>query len=363
MSTEKSNIWNSWMRRALQLAALGDGSTSPNPLVGAVVLDREGNLIGEGFHAYAGADHAEVGALFQAGKQAIGGTLVVTLEPCCHYGLTPPCTEAILRSGISRVVIGLEDPDPRVSGKGIAFLRESGIEVINGVLKEEAAFLNKEFIFRLKTGRPWGILKWAMSFDGRIALPNRESKWISGTKARNAVHHLRAKCDAIVIGGNTVRSDDPFLTSRGISQPEPLRVVFTNSLNLPRKSRIFDTSIARTVIAYGPSPSEEVINSLPDGPELLKLDSSDPTTLLEALAQKGCNRILWECGPSLATAAIKQNCVQELFIVAAPKLLGGVSAMTPLEDFGFTSIAEVFELKKVSIKKIGNDFLLKTSLI
>ena len=164
MSDSKDNDigispWSFWMRRALQIASLGDGSTSPNPLVGAVVLDSKGNLVGEGFHSHAGGPHAEVLALSQAAKKANGGTLVVTLEPCCHYGRTPPCTEAIIRAGIRKVVIGLKDPDPRVSGGGIILLRKSGIEVITGVLESEAAHQNREFIFRIKTGRPWGILK------------------------------------------------------------------------------------------------------------------------------------------------------------------------------------------------------------
>ena len=359
MKTDNTNSWNPWMRRALQLASLGDGCTSPNPLVGAVVLNEQGELVGEGFHSYAGGPHAEVGALGQAGEKAKGGTLVVNLEPCCHFGLTPPCTEAILKSGISRVVIALEDPDSRVSGKGISFLRNAGLEVIVGVLKEEAGSLNKEFIFRVKNRRPWGVLKWAMTLDGRIALPNGKSQWITGEQARHAVHHLRAKCDAVIVGGGTIRLDNPLLTSRGISETEPIRVVLTNSLDLPAKSQIFDISLARTIVAFAQNASKNLIDSFPEGPELLELSSCDPINLLEALAQKGCNRVLWEAGPKLATEAIKQNCVQELLIVVAPKLIGGNAAMTPLENLGFEAMSEAFELSNVSLRKIGNDFFLK----
>tara|TARA_Y100001968_G_scaffold128853_1_gene117673 strand:- start:1281 stop:2348 length:1068 start_codon:yes stop_codon:yes gene_type:complete len=350
------------MRRALQIASLADGSTSPNPLVGAVVLDKNGDLVGEGFHSYAGGPHAEVVALSQASEKAKGGTLVVTLEPCCHFGLTPPCTELILRYGISRVVVALEDPDQRVSGKGIAYLKQAGLEVVEGVLKEEAAFLNREFIFRIKTGRPWGILKWAMSLDGRIGLPNGQSQWISGEKARKSVHYLRAKSDAIIVGGGTIRADNPLLTSRGISDPEPLRVVFTSSLNFPERAQIFDTSVARTLIAYSSLSSKELLNGFPDGPDFLELSSSNPINLLEALGQKGCNRVLWECGPKLATEAIKHNCVQELLVVASPKLLGGVSAMTPLENFGFESISQAFVMDNISLRKLGNDFIFNMPL-
>ena len=165
-------MWDAWMRRALALAALADGHTSPNPLVGAVVLDRLGRLVGEGFHSRAGEPHAEVGALAQAGDRAKGGTLVVTLEPCCHHGRTPPCSEAVLRAGITRVVIALEDPDPRVAGGGMAQLRAAGREVISGVLQAEAAFQNRAFLHRVRTARPCWTLKWAMGLDGRSALSN-----------------------------------------------------------------------------------------------------------------------------------------------------------------------------------------------
>ena len=208
------------MRRALQLAALGAGRTSPNPLVGAVVLDPAGRLVGEGFHVRAGEAHAEVGALAQAGERARGGTLVVTLEPCCHHGRTPPCSEAVIRAGVARVVVAMADPNPRVAGGGLAQLRQAGITVELGVLEAEARALNAPFLHRITTGRPLGILKWAMSLDGRTALPNGASQWISSPPARAWVHTLRARCDAVIVGGGTVRADDPLLTSRGRRDPE-----------------------------------------------------------------------------------------------------------------------------------------------
>ena len=183
-----NNKWIPWMQRTLQLASLGDGKTSPNPKVGAIVLDKNGSLIGEGYHKKSGDSHAEVGALKQAGDLAKGGTLIVSLEPCCHHGKTPPCTDFIIEKGISRVVIALMDPDSRVSGKGALILKNNGIEVIQGVLEKEAAFQNRDYIHRIKTGKPWGVLKWAMSFDGRIALPNGESEWISSEQSRKNVY-------------------------------------------------------------------------------------------------------------------------------------------------------------------------------
>ncbi len=358
----KISNWIPWMRRAIQLASLAEGNTSPNPLVGAVVLDSKGRLIGEGFHSKAGSAHAEVEAFAQAGSEAKGGTLIVTLEPCCHFGLTPPCTELILKSGISRVVIGLKDPDPRVSGKGISILRESGIHVLDGVLDQEIAYQNRAYIFRLKTGRPWGILKWAMSLDGRIALPNGRSKWISGEQARNKVHYLRSTCDAVIVGGQTIRSDDPLLTTRGLKKPEPKRVVFSSSLDLPQKAQVWETEIAETIIACSVKTQSRVISKLPKEPEKLFLKNSNPNELLLELAKKGCNRVLWECGPNLATSAIQSNCVQEVIVFISPKLLGGSAAMTPLADFGFNSMDEVFVLSKVSMAKAGKDFVLNMLL-
>ena len=354
--------WSEWMQRALQLASLAEGKTSPNPLVGAVVLDKEKQLVGEGFHACAGMPHAEVGALAQAGDRAKDGTLVVTLEPCCHQGKTPPCTQAIVDSGISRVVVALKDPDPRVNGSGLEQLKRLGIDVITDVLKEQAAIQNREFLFRVANGRPWGILKWAMSLDGRTALTNGASQWISSTKSRNWVHRLRAKCDAVIVGGGTVRSDNPLLTSRGISDPEPLRVVLSRTLNLPDDSRLWDTEVAETFIAFGREANQESLATLPDGPGRIALNSSTPKDLLEELAKKNCNRVLWECGPSLASAAISQGCVQELVVLVAPKLLGGVPARTPLAELGLTAIDEALPLKAKLLKKLDEDWLINVHL-
>ena len=360
--------WLPWMRRALTLAALGEGRTSPNPLVGAVVLDAAGQLVGEGFHARAGEPHAEVGALAQAGVRARRGTLVVTLEPCCHYGRTPPCSEAVISAGITRVVVAMADPDPRVAGGGIAQLRAAGLEVIEAVAEKEALRLNRAFIHRVRTGRPLAILKWAMSLDGRTALPNGKSQWISGPAARGWVHGLRARCDAVIVGGGTLRADDPLLTSRGRRDPEPLRVVISRSLNLPETAQLWDQSVAPTLVAHAPTgtpaPQEGEARAMTTcalldrlNVERLVLARCEPVPLLEALAARGCNRVLWECGPELAAAALRQGCVQELAAVIAPKLLGGLAARTPLGNLGLEGLDQVQSWRELERRDLGSDLL------
>ena len=357
------------------------------------MLDAAGQLVGEGFHARAGEPHAEVGALAQAGARARGGTLIVTLEPCCHHGRTPPCSEAVIAAGISRVVVAMADPDPRVAGGGIARLRAAGLEVIEGVAEAEALRLNRAFVHRVRSGRPLGILKWAMSLDGRTALPNGQSQWISGPEARAWVHQLRAGCDAVIVGGGTVRADDPLLTSRGRRDPEPMRVVMSRTLDLPPQARMWDTTKAPTLVAHGPEAPQErreafdrlaaaarhgvqpgaagreaayplaegactpELLASQSGPQRLELPSCEPAALMEALAARGCNRVLWECGPELAAAALRQGCVQELAAVIAPKLLGGQAARTPLGDLGQESLDQAQPWRELERTNLGSDWL------
>ncbi|MFM8524021.1 MAG: bifunctional diaminohydroxyphosphoribosylaminopyrimidine deaminase/5-amino-6-(5-phosphoribosylamino)uracil reductase RibD [Cyanobacteriota bacterium] len=351
--------WRPWMERALQLAALGQGRTSPNPMVGAVVLDAEGHLVGEGYHAAAGQPHAEVGALRQAGERARGGTLLVTLEPCCHHGRTPPCSEAVIAAGVTVVVIAMEDPNPLGSGGGVARLKAAGLTVITGVLEAQALELNRAFVHRQRCGRAYGLLKWAMRADGRTALPNGNSQWISGPEARTWVHELRASCDAVIVGGGTVRADDPLLTSRGRRQPEPLRVVLSRSLDLPAEAQLWDQAVAPTLVAHGPEAAGAWQRA---GVESLALPAAEPLALLEALAARGCNRVLWECGPELAAAAIRQGCVQEVAAVIAPKLLGGEAARTPLGDLGLETVEEAAILRAQAPIQLGRDLLWRLRL-
>jgi len=346
------------MQRALQLAALGAGRTSPNPLVGAVILDAGGKLVGEGYHARAGEPHAEVGALAQAGARARGGTLVVTLEPCCHHGRTPPCSEAVIAAGLARVVVAMADPNPQVAGGGLAQLRAAGVEVICGVAEAEALALNRAFLHRLATGRPLGLLKWAMGVDGRTALSNGASQWISSPEAREWVHRLRASCDAVIVGGGTVRADNPLLTSRGLRDSDPLRVVLSRSLDLPTSAQLWDQTAAPTLVAHGPEAPPQACAALDQrGVPRLELPRCSPQLLLEALAARGCNQVLWECGAELAAAAVRDGCVQEVAAVIAPKLMGGEPARTPLGELGYAAMADVPSWQALPPQALGPDLL------
>ena len=348
------------MKRALQLASLGKGLTSPNPLVGAVLLNRKGELIAEGFHHKAGMPHAEAMAFANMREDPKGGTLYVNLEPCCHHGRTPPCANKIIDSGVKTVYVSVKDPDQRVSGKGIKLLREAGVNVFLGLCETEAKEINKAFFYKNANSKAYGTLKWAMSLDGRVGLSNGESKWITNSKSRSQVHLMRTAFDAIIIGGNTLRKDNPLLTTRGIKEKEPLRVVFTKSLNLPEKCNMWDCDVAKTIVVYDSSADANLLNRIPSTVEVQKLTLSTPSNLSKLLAQRGCNSVLWECGPRLATLALKDDCIQELVTFIAPKILGGKEAMTPLADLNFSKIDEVLQLKKGDIKFINDDICLRT---
>ena len=358
-----SNINNTkWMRRAIRLASLANGKTSPNPMVGAIILDKYGKLISEGFHLKSGKPHAEAMAFNNLKNDAEGGTLYVNLEPCCHQGKTPPCVDRIISSGIRKIYISMEDPDKRVAGKGIKLLKEAGIEVHLGLCVHESLELNKSFIHRNITGNAYGVLKWAMSIDGKVGLRNGESKWITHKNSRKLVHSFRAGFDAIIIGGNTLRKDNPFLTSRGLKEQEPLRVVFTKTLDLPEESNLWDCSIAKTLVVYdSSSANEKYLKRIPKCVEIEKIPSDNPILISRLLAQKGCNKVLWECGPHLATAAVKEGCIQELITFIAPKILGGEGVMNPFLDFNFENMNEVFKLRCSEMILINDDICVKSS--
>jgi len=352
-----------WMKRAISLASLGKGRTSPNPMVGAVILDKNGNLISEGFHSKSGMPHAEAMAFNNLKKDARGGTMYVNLEPCCHQGKTPPCVDKIISFGIKKLFVSMEDPDKRVSGRGIKLLKDAGIKVHLGLCKRESQELNKSFIHRNITDNAFGVMKWAMSIDGRIGLKNGKSKWITNKDSRSLVHSYRAFFDAIVIGGNTLRKDDPLLTSRGIRKPEPLRVVFTKTLDLPEICNLWDCKLAKTLVVYDNTTADKkFLNRIPEGVEIEELSSDNPILLSNLLAKKGCNNVLWECGPKLATSAIKAGCIQELMTFIAPKILGGKGDMNPFSDFEFTEMNEVFNLNEPEISFIGDDIFVKSNI-
>ena len=288
-----------WMKRAILLASLGKNTTSPNPKVGAVILDKNGNLISEGFHYKAGMLHAEAMAFENLNKDAKGGTMYVNLEPCCHQGKTAPCVDKVISSGIKKIYVSIQDPDKRVSGKGIKLLKAAGVEVHLGLCAKESYELNKAFIYRNLSNKSYGVLKWAMSMDGRIALKNGQSKWITNQDSRSLVHLYRSEFDAIIVGGNTLRIDNPLLTTRGIKSPEPLRVVFTKTLDLPRKSNLWDCDTAKTLVVYdGSSANEVFLERIPKCVEVERLSSDNPSLLSKLLAKRGLNNVLWEWDPS-----------------------------------------------------------------
>ena len=360
----ESEIENTkWMMRAINLASLGKGKTSPNPMVGAVILDKNKNLIAEGFHHKAGKPHAEAMAFNNLNKDAKGGSMYVNLEPCCHQGKTPPCVDKVISSGIKDIYISIQDPDKRVSGKGIQLLKEAGIQVHLGLCKKESLELNKAFIHRNITNKAFGVLKWAMSIDGRIGLKNGKSKWISNADSRSLVHSLRAEFDAIITGGNTLRKDNPLLTTRGLKNPEPLRVVFTKSLDLPSNSNLWDCNKAKTLVIYDSSTAnEKLLNRIPQSVGVEKISSDNPELISKLLAKIGCNKVLWECGPKLATSAVKSGCINEIISFIAPKIIGGENSMNPFGDFEFTEMNEIIKLSESQLSLIGNDICVKSSL-
>ena len=354
-------IHRKWMIRAIRLACLGKGFTSPNPLVGAVILDKKGKLISEGFHQKAGMPHAEAMAFNNLKEDPYGGTLYVNLEPCCHKGKTPPCVDRIISSGIKKVFVSIKDPDLRVAGEGIRLLEKEGIDVNLGLCEKEALELNKSFIHRNLNGSAYGVLKWAMSIDGRVSLKNGRSKWITSEISRSLVHKYRADFDAVIIGGNTLRKDNPILTTRGLKKIEPLRVVFTRTLDLPINAKLWDTELSNTLVVYDSSTAnEDNLKRIPKNVAIEKVSSDDPRLLSKILAEKGCNNALWECGPELATAAVKAGCIQEFITFMAPKIIGGKNGMNPFSDFEFKSMDEVINLNFQEINTFSRDIYIKS---
>jgi diaminohydroxyphosphoribosylaminopyrimidine deaminase/5-amino-6-(5-phosphoribosylamino)uracil reductase len=348
-----------FMRRCLELARQAEGQTSPNPLVGSVVV-RDGEMVGEGFHPGAGSPHAEVFALKAAGDRAQGATLYVNLEPCNHTGRTPPCTEAIIAAGVSRVVVGIVDPDTRVSGSGIQRLQQAGIAVTVGVEESACAQVNEAFFHSVRQGRPFGILKYAMTLDGKIAASSGHSAWVTGTEARTWVHRLRSRCDAVIVGGQTVRQDNPQLTSHGQGDRNPWRVVMSRQLELPDTANLWNVAVAPTVIFCSTERDLTKQTALEkQGVEVVALPEVSPLTVLEELQARGFRSVLWECGGQLSAQAIAQQCVQKVCAFIAPKIIGGESAPTPIGNLGLTTMTAARSLDHITTEQIGVDLLVQ----
>lgn len=361
-STDQAQEDRRMMRRCVELAKRSVGCTRPNPIVGCVVTSPEGLVIGEGYHMRAGGPHAEVIALSSAGNGARGGTAFVSLEPCNAFGRTPPCANALIEIGVRRVVVGMVDPDPRTAGGGIEKLRANGIEVEVGVEEELCQAANEGFTYRITKNRPLGTWKYAMTLDGKIGTDSGSSKWISGPKARSVVQKIRREADAIIVGGNTVRMDDPGLTLReGVgfdADIQPLRVVMSRRLDLPMQAKLWDTSRVPTVVLTLPESNSKVRDHLRSkGVVVEEIKDLSPLKAMDYLYEFGALNVLWECGGRLAAEAVRDGCVQKVVAFIAPKVVGGSGRYTPLADMGFTHMDEALPLRDVKTEVIGDDMV------
>jgi diaminohydroxyphosphoribosylaminopyrimidine deaminase / 5-amino-6-(5-phosphoribosylamino)uracil reductase len=355
-----------FMRRALELAARG--RTSPNPMVGAVVVKR-GKIVGEGYHSRAGKPHAEIEALKRAGDKARSADLYVNLEPCCHFGRTPPCTDAIIQAGIKRVIFGMKDPNPQVRGKGMRGLKAKGIIVLSGVLKEECMKLNESFAKVIKTGMPFVILKTAMSLDGKIATRSKDSRWISGELARKHVHKIRDFVDAILVGTETVLKDNPHLTCRLVkrSVKHPVRIILDRRNRIPLKANVFKNSRSQSVIyVTGPEISSARRKALQAKKvEILNgkcgKNGFQIKALLKQLANREMNSILIEGGALLNASAFKAGVVDRVVAFISPILIGGSKAPGFLGGQGVLKVNDAIKLKNLEVKKIGEDLMVEAT--
>ena len=348
------------MARALQLAARGLYTTDPNPRVGCVLV-KDSRVVGAGWHEYAGGPHAEINALAQAGSEAAGATAYVSLEPCCHQGRTPPCTAALIKAGVRRVVVALQDPNPLVGGEGASRLQAAGIEVQSGVLADEARRLNPGFDLRMRRGRPWVRCKLAMSLDGRTAMASGESQWITGSAARRDVHHLRARSSAIMTGIGTVLADDPALTARlddagAADIKQPLRVVLDSRLRLPASARLLALP-GETLVVTGEDATAARFGDAAVSVVSLPLTSGrlDLAAVLQHLGSLEINEVHVEAGATLSGALLQAGLVDELVIYMAPHLMGdaarGLFALPGLER-----MADRVQLAITDIRAVGQDW-------
>ena len=362
--TDGSDFHSRMMLRALDLARRGQGFVEPNPLVGCVVVQGQ-EIVGEGWHQRFGGPHAEIEALRAAGEKAKGATFFVTLEPCCHHGKTPPCTDALIGAGARRVVAAMRDPFPRVAGGGIEQLTAAGIEVEVGLHEQEARELNAPYLKLLATGRPWVIAKWAMTLDGKLATKTGDSKWISGEASRRAVHELRGRVDAIVVGRRTAELDDPLLTARlehGSPPRVAARIVVDSRARLASGSQLVRTAgQIPTLVAAGPEAAEADRKRLAQaGCEVLPLAASGQNdrllALLDELGRRRMTNVLVEGGSELLGALFDLQQIDEVHTFIAPKLVGGNDAPSPLGGSGMERMAEAIALGHLQVRNMdGGD--------
>jgi diaminohydroxyphosphoribosylaminopyrimidine deaminase / 5-amino-6-(5-phosphoribosylamino)uracil reductase len=357
-----------YMRRALELAQKARGRTSPNPMVGAVVV-RRGKVVGQGYHSRAGHPHAEIEALKRAGNEARSADLYVNLEPCCHFGRTPPCTDAIIQAGIKRVIVGMKDPNLLVSGKGLRALKARGIIIVPGVLKEECTKLNESFIKVNKTGMPFVILKTAMSLDGKIATRSNDSRWISGESARKHVHKIRNQVDAIMVGTETVLKDNPHLTCRlgTRSVRHPVRIILDRKNRIPLTANVFKNSRSQAVIYVTGLDISSVRRKALEARKVEIVNGKSGKNgfhikaLLKELANREMNSILIEGGAELNASAFKAGVVDRVVAFISPILIGGSKAPGFLGGQGVMKVNDAIKLKNIEVTKFDKDLMVEAT--
>ncbi len=355
-----------YMRRALELARQGEGHVSPNPMVGCVVV-KDGRIIAEGWHEKVGEYHAERNALMHCAEDPIGADLYVTLEPCCHYGRTPPCTEIIIEKKIRRVFVAALDVNPLVAGKGVQILRDAGIEVEVGLLEDEAKALNEVFYHFFETNRPFIAMKYAMTLDGKIACHTGDSQWITNEESRAYVHGLRKKYSAILVGIGTALSDDPMLNCRTEEGVDPLRIVLDNRLRLPTDSQLAQTAndiptmaVTCDAILASEEGSAKAAALRACGVEVLSAGtmSVDLPNLLQNLAERKIDGVLVEGGGTVNASFLEAGLVDRVYAFLGPKLVGGADSRSPVEGVGVSKMADAAELEKIELYRFGDDVLI-----
>ena len=351
------------MRRAIKLAR--KGNASPNPQVGCVIV-KKGKIIAEGYHKKAGLPHAEVDGLKKLKKnEAQGSTMYVTLEPCCHFGRTPPCTDAIIKAGVKKVYAAMKDPNSLVSGKGMRKLKKAGIKVDVGLLEKDAIKLNEAYIHHAKTGLPFATLKTAMSLDGKIATSTGESKWITSEKAREKVHEIRSRTDAILVGVGTVITDNPQLTSRIKGGRDPLRIIVDSRLRIPLNANVFKDGkiVVATTLKHNKTKKRQLDAKGVDVWVVQERDGHlDLADLMRVLGEVGVTSVLIEGGGEVNASALEAGIVNKIMFFIAPKIIGGRDAKTPVEGNGIKKIKDALKLENTVIEKIGDDFLVTSYL-
>ena len=358
----ESNTDESLMRRALELAARGRGAVEPNPMVGCVIV-RDGEILGQGYHHQFGGPHAEVDALqsLPSLADATGATAFVTLEPCCHQGKTPPCTETLISARLARVVVAMADPFSKVDGGGLRRLNDAGIETTVGVLREDAEMLNAPYLKRIRFGKPWVTAKWAMTMDGRIATTSGESQWITGDASRAEVHRLRGRVDAIAVGMGTVQADDPELTARPAGPRTAIRIVFCRQRIPSINSRLIQTIRSGPVLlVVGPQVSAEKRSSLLSaGVDIAETRTDDPTDMvleaLDEMGQRDLTNLMLEGGSELLASFFAADQIDECHVYLGAKAFGGANAPGPIGGGGVAEIADARRFRLVSLDRFDDD--------